>query len=551
MLAWAGNAARRLDPVDALVEQYWDAFQANTVESLIVDEVRRVSGSLLRFAQSISSARSDEPIRGPDLESFAGLRSDLIKRSEQAILMLDQMVRYQALAKLNRLAQTMAQQGTALEERNETGARIEEVLGRLDGIENQSGQLRQAAQDFNGGDLSEFVEGSLDDADRLMERIREEVGQNQEEAGRRRIPTLAENLRMMAAGVDHMQRQMEAEGEEMENMLEELKEELERLETEERALQEQTVAARERYGQGQDSIANLWARAEALAAAAFQKVSEVAEGADTSLGFTSQELLLAQEGSEQVSRVQQAVGGRDLESARLEVSRAIPRVARAQEAMIWREARRDEAGRSVPEADILQQKLRASTASLEELSDLLQSLDASLNSASPELQEASQGLSLRQRQLEGETQEAREMAAQLSEQLPMGAPGLNEGMDGAVREMDRARDSLSRARTVEAEGAEGAAADRLKQAQEALEQAAAAMAQMQEAMRGEGQSGERSQAQRGDEEEQHREPIEIPAPEEFQTPEEYRKALLEGMQGEVPSEFEALKRRYYEELVRQ
>ena len=45
--------------------------------------------------------------------------------------------------------------------------------------------------------------------------------------------------------------------------------------------------------------------------------------------------------------------------------------------------------------------------------------------------------------------------------------------------------------------------------------------------------------------------LEIPAPEAFETPEQYRRQLLEGMEGDVPDEFEALKRRYYEELVRQ
>ena len=45
--------------------------------------------------------------------------------------------------------------------------------------------------------------------------------------------------------------------------------------------------------------------------------------------------------------------------------------------------------------------------------------------------------------------------------------------------------------------------------------------------------------------------MQIPGREEFRTPEEYRRALLEGMQGEVPEEYRAMKRRYYEELVHQ
>jgi len=553
LLAWAGEAAARLDPVDALVDQYWDAFQSDTVEALIVDEVRRVSGSLLRFAQSISDARQNEPIRPADLASLAELREELIERTEQAILMLDQMVRYQALAKLNQLAQSMAEQGDALESRNAQGARIGEVLGRLDTLEHQAELLRAAAEDFNGGDLSEFIERSLDDAERLMERMREQVAEDDEAGARSRVPQLAENLRMMAAGVDHMQRQMEAEGEEMANLIEELKKELERLEGEERALQERTAAAREQHGAGQNSIADLWKRADALVADAAAKTRGVASEMDTERGFSPQELATANQGADQVARLQQAIGGRDLDASKVEASRAELRNERAHEALRWREQRRDQIGRGIPQADGFDADLSQAGAALSTISRLLRQLDANLNAASPGLQSASQSLGREQQGLQGETASAQELAHGLSQQLPMGAPGLNEGMEGAVREMERATDSLERARTVEAEGAEGAAADRLRQAREALEQAAAAMAQMQEAMRGQGQpGGDRQQAQRDDEgDERRHEPIEIPAPEEFQTPEEYRKALLEGMQGDVPSEFEALKRRYYEELVRQ
>jgi hypothetical protein len=45
--------------------------------------------------------------------------------------------------------------------------------------------------------------------------------------------------------------------------------------------------------------------------------------------------------------------------------------------------------------------------------------------------------------------------------------------------------------------------------------------------------------------------FELPQPEEFRTPEAWRRALLEGMAGEVPEEYRALKIRYYEELVHQ
>ena len=47
------------------------------------------------------------------------------------------------------------------------------------------------------------------------------------------------------------------------------------------------------------------------------------------------------------------------------------------------------------------------------------------------------------------------------------------------------------------------------------------------------------------------EDIEIPSPEDFRTPEDYRRALLEGMQGDVPSAYRGMKKRYYEGLVKQ
>jgi len=76
------------------------------------------------------------------------------------------------------------------------------------------------------------------------------------------------------------------------------------------------------------------------------------------------------------------------------------------------------------------------------------------------------------------------------------------------------------------------------------------MAQMQSAMEGGGSGYSQGGGEGGDESEAPM-TIELPTPEEFQTPEEYRRALLLGMQGDVPDEFEALKRRYYEDLVSQ
>jgi len=103
--------------------------------------------------------------------------------------------------------------------------------------------------------------------------------------------------------------------------------------------------------------------------------------------------------------------------------------------------------------------------------------------------------------------------------------------------------------------AEEAAADRILLALESLAQAAAAMSEMSDAMGGAGGEGGGQGSEdggRGGVTGQNPKPyMEMPDPNDFPTPEEYRQALMEGMQGDVPPEYEALKARYYEELVRQ
>ena len=44
--------------------------------------------------------------------------------------------------------------------------------------------------------------------------------------------------------------------------------------------------------------------------------------------------------------------------------------------------------------------------------------------------------------------------------------------------------------------------------------------------------------------------VEIPGPDEYEPPEAFRKALLEGMKDPVPEVYRQQVRRYYEELVK-
>ena len=91
----------------------------------------------------------------------------------------------------------------------------------------------------------------------------------------------------------------------------------------------------------------------------------------------------------------------------------------------------------------------------------------------------------------------------------------------------------------------GVAADALREEQAAREQLQDETQRMRQ-----GDSDQGKQPKSGDSSSSSQS-ADLPAPEEFRTPEEYREALLQGMEADVPDEFQALKKRYYEELVHQ
>jgi hypothetical protein len=109
---------------------------------------------------------------------------------------------------------------------------------------------------------------------------------------------------------------------------------------------------------------------------------------------------------------------------------------------------------------------------------------------------------------------------------------------------------------MQAEGSQGVAAQRIQDAIEALEQAQEQAQEMAREGRGQGERqdgppGAAANLDPSDGDVPSKKDLDIPGREEFRTPEEYRRALLEGMEGEVPEEYRAMKRRYYEELVLQ
>jgi len=464
---------------------------------------------------------------------------------ETAVLMLDKMVRIQAMRELYDVGKQVTRSAESLESRSMMGALGPEIQGRMGALERLEPRLLAAADDLTEGPTTALVRRSVADADLIEARIQTLAAdpESDPEVVARLVHLLADVYRHLEAQLEHRQQEAEEENQEMEDRIQKLIEELERLEAEERDLQERTRQAREANSGGSDALVNAWSRAEQLADQLAERTSKMADSqVDSDKGFFGS---LAGSSAEQAARLRRSIKARDLDGARLEAYRARARVEQALRNQEFVRAMDPDSAAANP-TENLQARSEAS-----EIERILEGLNELMNSATPALQAAVGPLSDEQDGLVPPTVMAQGEARAISQELPMGAPGLNESMEGAVREMNRSGMALEQVRAVEAEGAEGAAADHIRQAIEALSQAAAALQQMQEAMQPSG-GGEGSDGG-GDSEDgpNTRQDVEIPAPEEFRTPEEYRQALLEGMQADVPPEFRALKRRYYEELVRQ
>ena len=238
-------------------------------------------------------------------------------------------------------------------------------------------------------------------------------------------------------------------------------------------------------------------------------------------------------------------------------------VERAQE-LEWMAERLDEFsgslgnlfGETTPGDEKMSQRVKAARAESTAIRKALEEMEDRLSGASPEMQQAAKDLADKQQALRERTSQAADRADQAAAELPMKAPGLSEGVRGAESEMERAESSLRQGSVASAEGSERLAADKLAEAQRALERAkqdAMDMAAYAQGQGGQGQaSGESNNPdQAGSQGSRAPVPMELPRASEFKTPEDYRRALLQGMEGDVPKEYEALKRRYYEELVRQ
>jgi hypothetical protein len=575
---WGEGLGKRYDALLRFHEERGDVAALGMLElAMLADALDRATETI-RFTQ-VSFFSGDTSTPAADtLASVEELRAKMIASVEEAILAID-AVRVTAaytriekgLPRMERIAEDLRE---ALAESKIDGSRVADAIADLS-VESE--RARAAAAILRPGGMQELVFGRVQEMSRLAARASEAIQRRDDAESRRLSSRLAGQISDYVAVVKDMfaraRKQRESLGQKMKDVIAELKE----IEAAERLIATQTRAAREATDKTKAAAAtSLWKEAERAADRLTSATGAWVDGLERA-SRPFDERTLGSSADERAEASRSSVQNRDLLGAWRNAQSV---------AMSWEQVARRytlQYGGRAPSGPG-SREIGSVNAQIEALMQVLLRIDqadqesaAGGGAAVAPLLPEQQTLT---RRFEGASRKARELA----KEYPVTPSGLDEALDLGMERMKEAESNLTQGKAMAAEGSESAAAGHVRDAIEALQraqqQAARQQRQGEAAGRGagsgsgsgsgsggeeEGEGGEEESEQGqgeedpegedggGDEDgEGHRSrEIELPSPEEFRTPEEYRQSLLEGMTGDVPDAYRALKKRYYEELVQQ
>ncbi len=546
--AWGEALAKRYQPLNDLVDSEWARLEEGSVERMVLSDAVETGGELVRYTAVAFDPRSAEMVQPAAVSDTEEYRDEAIESLENGILALDKMLRNRALREVVETAERMEEIGQELEElMNQDDPDALAMLAKLEQLQSMMQELAKQAAKLNDGGLKEFVNARSNEMKDLMSEIQKAIQEGRMDDAKKMMERLAEQLQQMAEGVrDTMERQQGESNDSMQQA-EDLKAELEELEQEQRELQEQVEQLREEADQEQaDAADEIWKEIQAEAAALTGEIGTYHDALEPALrSFTEQQR--AKNAQLQSARMQQSADAQDLRGVRTghrSTSISVDSMYRALQSAKMSGGARRGPGRKA---------LDSMYAHLDRIQELLDQLEQQPPSSAT--QQQTEQLEQQQQQLQERLQQAQQKAEELSQQFDVQPEDMGESLEKADQRMDDARQDLKNGQPMPAEGSQGAAAERIKEARESLEQAMQQAQQMQRQMQprdGQQRQGKQQKNDRsGDDSDSRPDEIEIPGAEEFQTPEEYRRALLEGMEGEVPEEYRQMKKRYFEELVRQ
>ncbi len=542
LAGWGEGVAGRYRPLNEAVERMWAESRVSAVERMVVGEVLDKGTVVIRYTQVGFEPGSSSIVPAGGLATVSELRNDAIIALEDAIAFLDRLARNVALEAVVAASTALGEAAVRLDAAIESGDPVA-VASALDAEQAAIERLSASAQELMEGPLKEAVEQRTGEIREVQAELRKRLAAGGAADVAKLGGRLADMMRDLSTAVlGEIARQQQGADKTLEEAGD-LLAELTELEANQRTLQKQVEGLRsEQDAATAESVAKRWAELEQRSAELGAHAAAVVDGLEAAdRPFFEQERGRAAE--EEGEELSIAIAARDVRGANQQVDR-VQSLWQTLSITAARERRGPGPGPAEMDAGIRQAA---------EIARLLTQLEgaAAMDPSSAELIAAEQ----RQQALSSRLSDAGERARELGQKLPVQPRGLDAELDEAGERMGEASRQLGEGRAMQAEGEQSVAADRVAAARRKLEQAME-RSKAQSARIGDGgggasgddEDGEQGEGGQGETRENQ---VEIPGREEFRTPEEYRRALLEGMEGDVPEEYRALKKRYYEELVAQ
>jgi hypothetical protein len=558
MVAWASQARQRLEPIQALHQEQWGDDRSEAIDAVVVRRVMDASARLLRFTVvtfdigPTSGVAGRRPVH-QDVQTFATMHAETVEALEQAAWLVDSMLRTVAFQEVVRRAGQLAEEAVELADFAAENPGADALLARLDQLERLMDQLAAAASSLAEGQLREFVNDRISEATAQMNAIRKAISEGRLDDAQRMIAALAEQLKQFSEGLaEQMGRQGEGD-DELARRFEQLMKDLDQLEADQEQLADEMSEARDELGDALDERMAAWEQLDVLAAEAVAHANALLTAVGDGAGWRAHSIERAERLGQVIRGLQNAIQARDGQGA-LERALDAQRYALMTERVIGIEANRRRVSTDPIPPRLVDAKHagREVSRSLEKIRAVLEEMLSSPAQSNPALEQAARSLSRRQSALRERNGALEEEVQKVEQALPTGNGDAQQAIGGAGEAMDRANEALGQGDAMAGEGNQRDAARQIGNAKDNLQREMAEFQQMQRMQRrmsgeqgGEGGEGGDDQPSAS----MHQ--PEIPAPEAFRTPEEYRRSVLEGMAADVPEEFEALKKRFYEDLVRQ
>ncbi|MBT3219387.1 MAG: hypothetical protein HN348_09875, partial [Proteobacteria bacterium] len=516
LASWGEVVGNRFEPLEDLVEEIWQGFQADSLEATVSRRVLQSARELIRYTQVAFVPGSLDRPKDAAYLVVGELRDETVMVLEEGILALDRALRMRALREVAERAEMVESVAELLEELlAEENPDVQELLARLDQLERMFEVLVEHASALDDVGLREFINSRQNEIQSLMDEIRKAIAAGKLDEAKELMERLANQLHELSEGIRSTIEQMQSEGDQNMQRAQSLTEELERLEQEQRQLQAQVQQIREDGDEAAaQKAAALWEQVQEKVTEVMGKSNQYSSGLEEAdRSFFEQQR--AKQAVEETKILDGAAQARDLWGAMdaAEVTKAAWGAAQMG-LSIERRRRNKLDGPSEAELDDIQQRLAAIQRLLDKLNQLSSGTDTQT------AQEASQKRQ-QQENLQRELQQTREQAQELMRKFPVTPRGMNEALEKADERMQQAGSDLGRGQPMAAEGSQGVAAERIKEAREALEKAMD-QARKQSLSLGGGQKCKSGSGEgRGDSREQQRpESFRLPHAEDFLTPEE-------------------------------